>query len=68
MTSAPIVLVPGFWLGAWAWHEVAETLRADGHHVTALTHWPMWSRPRELATTIGDVASAHGMSDAAARS
>jgi pimeloyl-ACP methyl ester carboxylesterase len=37
MTAAPIVLVPGFWLGAWAWDEVAETLRADGHDVTALT-------------------------------
>jgi pimeloyl-ACP methyl ester carboxylesterase len=35
--SAPIILVPGFWLGAWAWDEVAETLRADGHDVTALT-------------------------------
>ncbi len=37
MTSTPIILVPGFWLGAWAWDEVAETLRADGHDVTALT-------------------------------
>jgi pimeloyl-ACP methyl ester carboxylesterase len=37
MRSAPIVLVPGFWLGAWAWDEVAEALRADGHDVTALT-------------------------------
>jgi pimeloyl-ACP methyl ester carboxylesterase len=37
MTPAPIVLVPGFWLGAWAWDEVAATLRADGHDVTALT-------------------------------
>ena len=35
--SAPIVLVPGFWLGAWAWEEVAAALRADGHDVTALT-------------------------------
>ena len=35
--SAPIILVPGFWLGAWAWDEVAGTLRADGHDVTALT-------------------------------
>jgi pimeloyl-ACP methyl ester carboxylesterase len=35
--AAPIVLVPGFWLGAWAWDEVAELLRADGHDVTALT-------------------------------
>ena len=36
-TSAPIILVPGFWLGAWAWDEVAEALRADGHDVRALT-------------------------------
>jgi pimeloyl-ACP methyl ester carboxylesterase len=35
--SAPVILVPGFWLGAWAWDEVAETLRANGHEVTALT-------------------------------
>lgn len=37
MTSAPIVLVPGFWLGAWAWDDVVSALRADGHDVTALT-------------------------------
>ena len=37
MNSTPIVLVPGFWLGAWAWDEVAALLRADGHDVTALT-------------------------------
>src|ERR687892_1353681 len=37
MTTAPIVLVPGFWLGAWAWDEVAAPLRADGHDVTAVT-------------------------------
>ena len=37
MTSAPIILVPGFWLGAWAWDDVAARLRADGHDVTALT-------------------------------
>jgi pimeloyl-ACP methyl ester carboxylesterase len=35
--SSPIVLVPGFWLGAWAWDGVAERLRADGHTVTTLT-------------------------------
>jgi pimeloyl-ACP methyl ester carboxylesterase len=34
---APIVLVPGFWLGAWAWDEVAEALRTDGHEVTPVT-------------------------------
>ena len=37
MASAPIILVPGFWLGAWAWDEVADLLRAEGHDVTALT-------------------------------
>ncbi len=33
--TASIVLVPGFWLGAW--DEVAAALRADGHEVTAVT-------------------------------
>jgi pimeloyl-ACP methyl ester carboxylesterase len=37
MASAPIVLVPGFWLGAWAWDEVAAILRVDSVDVTALT-------------------------------
>jgi pimeloyl-ACP methyl ester carboxylesterase len=37
MNTTPIVLVPGFWLGAWAWDEVAAALRADGHDVTAVT-------------------------------
>jgi pimeloyl-ACP methyl ester carboxylesterase len=35
--TAPIILVPGFWLGAWAWDGVAAALRADGHDVTAVT-------------------------------
>ena len=37
MASAPIILVPGFWLGAWAWDDVVSALRADGHDVTAVT-------------------------------
>ena len=37
MSTPPIILVPGFWLGAWAWDEVADLLRSDGHDVTALT-------------------------------
>jgi pimeloyl-ACP methyl ester carboxylesterase len=37
MTTPPIILVPGWWLGAWAWDEVAAALSADGHDVTALT-------------------------------
>src|SRR5436190_2491101 len=37
MKTTPIILVPGFWLGAWAWDEVAAALRANGLDVTALT-------------------------------
>src|SRR5689334_19332685 len=37
MQTPPIVLVPGFWLGAWAWDEVAGLLRGDGFDVTAIT-------------------------------
>lgn len=37
METPPIILVPGFWLGAWAWDEVADALRSEGHDVTALT-------------------------------
>ncbi|AWS42998.1 alpha/beta fold hydrolase [Streptosporangium sp. 'caverna'] len=31
------VLVPGFWLGAWAWEKVARPLREAGHDVHAVT-------------------------------
>jgi pimeloyl-ACP methyl ester carboxylesterase len=37
MAPAPIVLVPGFWLGAWAWDEVVAALVADGLEPTAIT-------------------------------
>lgn len=37
MTPTQIVLVPGFWLGAWAWEEVAPHLRGRGHEAQALT-------------------------------
>jgi pimeloyl-ACP methyl ester carboxylesterase len=35
--AAPIILVPGFWLGAWAWDEVAGKLKNEGFEVTPLT-------------------------------
>ncbi|MEJ1156396.1 alpha/beta fold hydrolase [Microbacterium marmarense] len=35
--STQIVLVPGFWLGAWAWDDVAPMLAARGYAVAALT-------------------------------
>lgn len=31
------VLVPGFWLGGWAWRPVADALRERGHDVYAVT-------------------------------
>lgn len=34
---ATFVLVPGAWLGAWAWEETARTLRQRGHAVVAMT-------------------------------
>ncbi|GAB3110039.1 hypothetical protein GCM10027160_09770 [Streptomyces calidiresistens] len=34
---ANFVLVPGAWLGAWAWEEVAAELRAAGHDAHPLT-------------------------------
>jgi len=34
---ANFVLVPGAWLGAWAWDEVAAGLRAEGHGVYPVT-------------------------------
>lgn len=37
MSNPHVILVPGFWLGAWAWREVADALSAAGHSVEALT-------------------------------
>lgn len=37
MENPPIVLVPGFWLGSWAWDDVVPRLRSGGHDVTAVT-------------------------------
>lgn len=34
---ATFVLVPGFWLGAWAWRPVTRRLRAAGHEVYPVT-------------------------------
>ncbi|WP_241978060.1 alpha/beta hydrolase [Cryobacterium sp. TMS1-13-1] len=35
--TTQIVLVPGFWLGAWAWDDVAPLLADRGYAVAALT-------------------------------
>src|SRR5690349_11636843 len=35
--TAHFVLVPGFWLGGWAWDAVAADLRAAGARVSQVT-------------------------------
>jgi pimeloyl-ACP methyl ester carboxylesterase len=37
MSPSPLVLVPGHWLGGWAWDRVRPRLEATGHPVTAVT-------------------------------
>ncbi|MET0448665.1 MAG: alpha/beta fold hydrolase [Aeromicrobium sp.] len=32
-----VILVPGFWIGAWSWDRIVPVLEAAGHDVTALT-------------------------------
>ena len=32
-----LILVPGFWLGAWSWDKVTPALEAAGHHVNPIT-------------------------------
>lgn len=34
---ATFVVVPGAWLGGWAWAHVARTLRGRGHDVYPVT-------------------------------
>ena len=46
------VLVPGFWLGGWAWDGVAARLRAEGHEVLALTPGGVGERAGEVDVTI----------------
>jgi pimeloyl-ACP methyl ester carboxylesterase len=38
------VLIPGFWLGGWAWRPVTDALRAKGHEVHALSLTGMGER------------------------
>lgn len=54
-----IVLVPGFWLGAWAWDEVAAILRERGRDVVALTLPGLEpEHPRRGEVTLEDHAAA----------
>ncbi|MDQ1715896.1 MAG: hypothetical protein QOC60_1841 [Frankiaceae bacterium] len=61
MTTTTYVLVPGFWIGAWAWRPVADVLRARGHVVypvdlTGLGEQAHLASPQvDLTTHIDDV-------------
>ncbi|HUK68989.1 MAG TPA: alpha/beta hydrolase [Streptosporangiaceae bacterium] len=56
-----IVLVPGFWLGGWAWEGVTRDLRALGHDVYPVTLTGLADRAAEASpevnvqTHVGDV-------------
>lgn len=57
--SPSIVLVPGHWLGAWAWDAVAADLRGRGHRVTAVTLPGLESdNPHRASTTLAQQADA----------
>lgn len=49
---AAIVLVPGFWLGAWAWEEVARRLRSAGHDVYPVTLTGVAERAAEASPQV----------------
>ncbi len=54
-----IILVPGHWLGAWAWDEVLTHLTASGLHAVAMTLPGLDDQDPERATrTVDDQAAA----------
>jgi pimeloyl-ACP methyl ester carboxylesterase len=61
---ATYVLVPGAWLGAWAWDRVGARLREDGHHVHPISLTGLGERASEadagvdLDTHVADVVDA----------
>jgi pimeloyl-ACP methyl ester carboxylesterase len=60
---ATIVLVPGMWLGGWAWRDVVDVLRALGHVVYPVTLTGLGERAHlggpqvNLDTHIADVVN-----------
>jgi pimeloyl-ACP methyl ester carboxylesterase len=58
---ATYLLVPGAWLGGWAWKDVAARLRAEGHDVYPITLTGLGERAHlarpdvDLETHISDV-------------
>jgi pimeloyl-ACP methyl ester carboxylesterase len=60
---ATFVLVPGFWLGAWAWDRVVRELRTGGHEVHPVTLTGLGDRAHlatpevDLDTHAADIAN-----------
>ncbi|WP_137723038.1 alpha/beta fold hydrolase [Prescottella subtropica] len=58
-SSPTIVLIPGHWLGAWAWDEVLEHLTADGRRAISMTLPGLDERdPERASRTLDDQAAA----------
>ncbi len=51
--KATFVLVPGAWLGAWAWRRVVPLLEQDGHEVHAVTLTGMGERVHLASREVG---------------
>jgi pimeloyl-ACP methyl ester carboxylesterase len=49
---ATFILVPGFWLGAWAWQAVTEELTAAGHDVHPVTLTGLAERAAEASPRV----------------
>ncbi|MER5780902.1 alpha/beta hydrolase [Streptomyces mobaraensis] len=49
---AEIVLIPGFWLGAWVWEDVARALRTAGHRVHPVTLTGLAERAAEATPEV----------------
>lgn len=57
-TSTTFVLVPGFWLGGWAWDAVAGPLREAGHRAVPATLPGLDpDDPQRAAATVADQAA-----------
>jgi hypothetical protein len=60
---AEFVLVPGAWIGGWAWADVARALRGQGHDVYPTTLTGLGERAHlagpsvDLETHIKDIES-----------
>ena len=55
MTTPTIILVPGFWLGAWAWDEVAGLLHTDGFMGPQVIHHHEIAGPQRWAQHAFDI-------------